>query len=79
MLRDAGHQEWDVVGLASPGFVVEGAGLAQGEEFLVASTSNGPANSVEVRGYEATLRSAGYRVDHDPDDEGALRVWIAGR
>jgi hypothetical protein len=77
-LRDGGHREWDV-GHSSPGFAVEGAGLGPGEEFLVASAADGPMNSADVRGYEATLRTAGYRVDHDPDDDGALRVWTAGR
>jgi hypothetical protein len=79
VLRDGGHRQFGASGWDGHGFVLEHIYLGDNDTrtpYTLAATVDGPAGRVdEPRRYAETLRAAGYRVEPDPDDDGALLVW----
>ncbi|MFI7535079.1 hypothetical protein [Streptosporangium sp. NPDC049376] len=70
VLRNAGRREFvDRHG----GFVVEGGD--GGAPFAVTCTDDAEVSARELARYEQALCAAGYRVEFDPGDDQALRVW----
>ncbi|WP_181448964.1 hypothetical protein [Nonomuraea aridisoli] len=43
--------------------------------FAIACAEDADISAQELGRYEEALRAAGYRVEFDPDDDQALRVW----
>ena len=79
VLRDGGHRQFCASGRDGHGFVLEHIHLGDSDTrtpYTLASTVNGPADRIDEPGrYAETLRAAGYRVELDQDDDGALLIW----
>jgi hypothetical protein len=79
VLRDGGHPQFCSPGWDGHGFVLEHIHLGDNDTrtpYTLASTVDGAAGRIdEPLRFAATLRAAGYRVEPDPTDDGALLVW----
>jgi hypothetical protein len=72
VLRKSGQREFRE---GQGGFVVEGGN--DGAPFVLACADDAEVAVRELARYEAALLKAGYRVEPDPGDDQALRVWPA--